>query len=121
MRFTYVDAGTTSADFSRDCIIFPIGPPPGHDPSLFESLVWGLHDMHEHHDLAADAAVLLHERVEQLTSLLSELESLRARVLAAERTTAAETNSVRVRAPSRHTPSSISPAATSAWSCAISR
>jgi len=41
--------------------------------------------MREHHGRAADAAVLLRERLEQLTSQLSELESLRARVLEAER------------------------------------
>jgi hypothetical protein len=41
IRFTYVDAGTTSADFSLRCIIFPIGPPAGHDPSLLEGLVGG--------------------------------------------------------------------------------
>jgi hypothetical protein len=41
IRFTYVDAGTTSADFSLCCIIFPIGPPTGHDPSMLEGLVGG--------------------------------------------------------------------------------
>lgn len=40
--------------------------------------------MREHHGQAGNAAVLLHERLEQLTSQLSELESLRARVLEAE-------------------------------------
>ena len=41
--------------------------------------------MQEHHGQAADAAVLLRERLEQLTSQLFELESLRARVVEAER------------------------------------
>ena len=41
--------------------------------------------MREHHGSAVDAALLLHERLEQLASQLSELESLRARVFEAER------------------------------------
>lgn len=43
--------------------------------------------MREHHGQAVDAAVLLRERLEQLTSQLFELESLRARVLVAGRRT----------------------------------
>jgi hypothetical protein len=48
-------------------------------------LVGGLHAMHEHPGRAVDAAVLLREHLEWLTSQLSELEGLRARVLEAER------------------------------------
>ncbi|TQF30930.1 hypothetical protein UNPA324_15930 [Bradyrhizobium sp. UNPA324] len=52
---------------------------------MVQNLVGGLHDMHEHPGRAVDAAVQLHEHLEQLSSQLSELESLRARVLEAER------------------------------------
>lgn len=69
--------------------------------------------MREHHGLAVDAAVLLHERLEQLTSQLSELESLRARVLEAERSVPITAAPPRPRAPSRHTPFPVSPARSS--------
>jgi len=71
--------------------------------------------MREYHGLTVDAAVLLHERLERLTSLLSELESLRARVLEAERGVAitAGTAPSPPRAPSRHSPSQISAARSS--------
>ena len=52
---------------------------------FFEAWFGGFHDMREHHRQAVDAAVLLREHLEQLTSQLCELESLRARVLEAER------------------------------------
>lgn len=71
--------------------------------------------MREHHGLAVDAIVRLHERLEQLTSQLSEVECLRARVLEAERSVliTVETAPSRSRAPSRHTPFPVSPARSS--------
>jgi hypothetical protein len=67
--------------------------------------------MREYPGPAADAIVRLHERLEQLTSQLSELECLRARVLEAERRVliTVETAPSRSRAPSRHTRFPVSP------------
>ena len=66
--------------------------------------------MREHHGSAVDAALLLHERLEQLASQLSELESLRARVFEAERSApiTVETAPRSPRASSRHAPFPVS-------------